>query len=122
MEEFAIDLNNTAAVQLERLSARERLAAYVELTKPRITFLIVLTSAAGFVLASGARVDYAALGRAMFGIALLSSGIATLNQFMERDLDALREHRLLPQFRHDQPVESEAAFVDEAVVFHPGRG
>lgn len=89
MEEFVIDLNNTAAVQLERLSARERLAAYVELTKPRITFLIVLTSAAGFALASGARVDYAALARAMLGIALLSSGIATLNQFMERDLDAL---------------------------------
>ena len=89
MEEFAIDLNPSAAVQLERLSARERFAAYMELTKPRITFLIVLTSAAGFALASRGTVNYAAMISAMLGIGLLSSGIATLNQYMERDLDAL---------------------------------
>jgi protoheme IX farnesyltransferase len=89
MEEFAIDLSPAAVVRLERLSARERVAAYLELTKPRITFLIVLTSAAGFALASPGRVDYARMLSAMLGIALLSSGIATINQYMERDLDAL---------------------------------
>ena len=88
MEEFAINLN-PAAVALERLTMRERVAAYLELTKPRITFLIVLTSAAGFAMASGPRIDYPGLLRAMLGIALLSSGIATINQYMERDLDAL---------------------------------
>jgi protoheme IX farnesyltransferase len=35
------------------------------------------------------RVDYRAMFIAMVGIALLSSGIATLNQYMEKDLDAL---------------------------------
>ena len=89
MEEFAIDLNPAAVVRLERLSGRERFAAYLELTKPRITFLIVLTAAAGFALASQARIDYTGMVRAMVGIALLSSGIATINQYMERDLDAL---------------------------------
>jgi protoheme IX farnesyltransferase len=101
MEEFAINLN-PAAVALERLTTRERLAAYLELTKPRITFLIVLTSAAGFALASGARIDYGGLLRAMLGIALLSSGIATINQYMERDLDALMRrtaNRPLPSGR-----------------------
>jgi heme o synthase len=88
MEEFVIELN-TAAVQLERLSARERVAAYLELTKPRITFLIVLTAAAGFALASPGRIDYPAMLTAMVGVALLSSGIATLNQYIEKDLDAL---------------------------------
>ena len=88
MEEFAIELN-PAVVQLERLSARDRVAAYLELTKPRITFLIVLTAAAGFALASPGHVDYRAMLTAMVGIALLSSGIATLNQYMEKDLDAL---------------------------------
>jgi len=88
MEEFAIELNPGVA-QFERLSARERVAAYVELTKPRITFLIVLTAAAGFALASPGRIDYRAMLTAMAGIALLSSGIATLNQYMEKDLDAL---------------------------------
>ena len=89
MEEFAIELNSGGVRQLERLSARERFAAFLELTKPRITFLIVLTSAAGFAMGSTASVDYALLSKAMFGIALLSSGIATLNQYMERDLDLL---------------------------------
>src|ERR1041385_786731 len=89
MEELAINLNPSSVVVLDRLTARERMAAYLELTKPRITFLIVLTSAAGFALASGTRVDYAALFRSMLGIALLSSGIATINQYIERDLDAL---------------------------------
>ncbi len=62
MEEFAIDLRSSAVAVVERtrLSFRERVAAYVELTKPRITFLIVLTSAAGFALASQGAVDYVA--------------------------------------------------------------
>jgi len=72
-----------------RLSLRERMSAYVELTKPRITFLIVLTSAAGFALASAGSIDYVGMLSALFGIGLLSSGIATLNQYAERDLDGL---------------------------------
>jgi heme O synthase-like polyprenyltransferase len=82
MEEFAIDLRAPAVdvIDRPRLSLRERAAAYAELTKPRITFLIVLTSAAGFVLGSPGPVDYVALFSALFGIGLLSSGIATLNQ------------------------------------------
>ena len=114
MEEFAIELNSAGVVQLERLSARERLAAYVELTKPRITFLIVLTSAAGFALGSPGHLDYAALGRAMLGIALLSSGIATLNQYMERDLDALMRRTA------NRPLPSGKLVPWEALVFGAG--
>ena len=114
MEEFAIELNSAAIVPLERLSARERLAAYAELTKPRITFLIVLTSAAGFGLASPGRVDYAALCIAMVGIAMLSSGIATLNQYMERDLDALMRRTA------DRPLPSGKLLPWEALLFGAG--
>ena len=91
MKEFAIDLHSPAVAVIERprLSFRERVSAYVELTKPRITFLIVLTAAAGFALASPNSINYAAMLSAMFGIGLLSSGIATLNQYAERDLDGL---------------------------------
>jgi len=91
MEEFAIDLRSPAVdvIERSRLSFRERLAAYAELTKPRITFLIVLTAAAGFALGSRGSLDYVGLLSALFGIGLLSSGIATLNQYAERDLDGL---------------------------------
>lgn len=114
MEEFAIDLSPVAVAQLERLSARERFAAYLELTKPRITFLIVLTSAAGFALASPGSVDYARLVMAMLGIALLSSGIATINQYMERDLDSLMRRTA------NRPLPSGRLLPWEALAFGAG--
>ena len=114
MEEFAIELDGSAVVRLQRLSLRERLAAYAELTKPRITFLIVLTSAAGFALASPGQINYGALAGAMFGIALLSSGIATLNQYMERDLDALMRRTA------DRPLPSGKLLPWEALCFGVG--
>jgi heme o synthase len=88
MKEFVLEATTDVPVAAEPLALRERLAAFAELTKPRITFLIVLTSAAGFCLGSKGSFDYLALFNSLFGIALLSSGIATLNQYMERDLDA----------------------------------
>lgn len=91
IETETIELHSPLAREagLPASTLREKVSAYIELTKPRITFLIVLTSAAGFCLGSRSAVDYALLAHAMIGIALLASGIATLNQFMERDLDAL---------------------------------
>jgi len=89
MKSTAIELHPHAAEVMAPLSAKARLAAYAELTKPRITSLIMLTSAAGFCLGSRGPVNYFLLAHAMIGIMLLSSGIATLNQFMERELDGL---------------------------------
>jgi heme o synthase len=90
MKTAAIELHPDGTSEMAaRLGAKARAAAYVELTKPRITFLIVLTSAAGFCLGSRGAVNYVVFAHAMIGIALLSSGIATINQFMERDLDRL---------------------------------
>ncbi|HEX8090069.1 MAG TPA: heme o synthase [Blastocatellia bacterium] len=86
-------------VRKQSLSMAEKISAYVELTKPRITLLVVLTAAAGFCLASGGGIDYVRLLNMCAGIALLSSGIATLNQYIERDLDRLMrrtESRPLP--------------------------
>ena len=115
MKEFAIELNPASVAELAavRLGARARVAAYLELTKPRITSLIVLTSAAGFCLASRS-VDYVALLSAMIGIALLSSGIATLNQYMERDLDGLMRRTA------DRPLPSGKLAPWEALWFGVG--
>jgi protoheme IX farnesyltransferase len=104
MKTDTMELHSTLASEavVPAFSLREKLSAYLELTKPRITFLIVLTSAAGFCLGSPGAVDYVLFTHAMIGIALLSSGIATINQFMERDLDALMrrtEKRPLPTGR-----------------------
>lgn len=61
--------------------------AYCELTKPRITLLVVLTSVAAFCLGAEGRIDYGSLLCLIAGVGLLSSGIGTLNQYLERDLD-----------------------------------
>ncbi|MBV9925120.1 MAG: protoheme IX farnesyltransferase [Acidobacteria bacterium] len=88
MKEFVLEATTDVPAEAAPLALKGRLGAFVELTKPRITFLIVLTSAAGFCLGSKGGFDYLALFNSLFGIALLSSGIATLNQYMERGLDA----------------------------------
>src|SRR5438132_1206562 len=102
---------STAGEVVAASTAKARAGAYVELTKPRITSLIVLTSAAGFAMGSVGGVNYAGLAHAMIGIALLSSGIATLNQFMERDLDGLMRRTA------DRPLPSHRLFPFEALWF-----
>jgi heme O synthase-like polyprenyltransferase len=54
MEVITAEIQETKAIGL-----REKLAAYLELTKPRIALMLVLTSAAGFYLgaAKGLRHD-----------------------------------------------------------------
>src|SRR5919199_348441 len=88
MKEFILESEVPVVGACAPPALREKLAAFVELTKPRITLLIVLTSAAGFCLGSKGQTDYLALSNALVGIALLSSGVAALNQYMERELDA----------------------------------
>lgn len=105
---------STARPAVAPSTAKARVGAYLELTKPRITFLITLTSAAGFVLGSRGAVNYLQLGNALIGIALLSSGIATLNQFIERDLDGLMRRTA------DRPLPSGRLFPFEALWFGVG--
>src|SRR5437762_5848087 len=112
MKTAAISIHSsTAAEAVAPATVKARAAAYLELTKPRITFLIALTSAAGFCLGSRGAVNYVQFVHAIIGIALLSSGIATLNQFMERDLDALMRRTA------ERPLPSGRLFPFEALWF-----
>jgi protoheme IX farnesyltransferase len=103
MEAAAAELAET-----KQLSVGEKLAAYYELTKPRIAFLLVLTSAAGFYLGSNGGFDAVRFANAMISIALLAFGVSTLNQYIERHIDPLMERtakRPLPTQRL-APVEA----------------
>lgn len=64
---------------------------YAELTKARITTLIVLTAWSGYFFGahkSGVSSWSAGLLHALFGIALVSSGTAALNEVLESGVDA----------------------------------
>ncbi len=93
------------------LGLREKLAAYVELTKPRIAFMLLLTSAAGFYLGSWAPFDWMLFANAMIGIALLAFGVATLNQWLERRTDVLMERTA------ERPIPTGRVSANEALVF-----
>ena len=72
-------------------------ADFVALTKPRLNFLVVATSAAGYYLGATSAIDPAAMTAAVVGTALVAGGAAVLNQLYERDTDALmRRTRLRP--------------------------
>ena len=85
MDSAAINIDQTS------LTARDRVMAFVELTKPRIAFMLVLTAAAGFYLGTGASFDVVQFVNTMIGITLLAFGVATLNQWMERSIDPLMD-------------------------------
>lgn len=83
---------NTVTAEIEEpqvLGLRAKAAAYAELTKPRIAFLLVLTSAAGFYLASKGPFDVVLFANSQIAILLLAFGVATLNQYWEYRTDAL---------------------------------
>jgi heme o synthase len=63
--------------------------AYVVLTKPDVTFLVVITTVAGFYLGSHGALDWALLAHTLFGTTLVGAGTAALNQYIERDMDAV---------------------------------
>jgi protoheme IX farnesyltransferase len=65
------------------------LADYWTLTKPEVNFLIVITTLAGFYLASPpATARFLLLFNTLVGTLLVASGTGTLNQYIERNFDA----------------------------------
>jgi len=70
---------------------------YLELTKPRITLLILICTAVGYWFGCGASFRGPILAHALLGTALLASGTSALNQWYEVDTDAkMRRTRWRP--------------------------
>jgi protoheme IX farnesyltransferase len=66
-----------------------RIAAFFDLTKPRMNFLVVLTTLIGFCAASVGGIRWILLLHTMIGTALCAGGAAVLNMLMERVPDGL---------------------------------
>ena len=106
MEIITAEINETKAIGL-----REKLLAYLELTKPRIAFMLILTSAAGFYLGSSHGFNFALFANSMIGIAILAFGVATLNQLIERKTDALMDRTA------KRPLPTGKISSNEALIF-----
>jgi protoheme IX farnesyltransferase len=69
------------------LTMLSRANAYVELTKPDVSFLVVMTTAAGYYMGTRGPVAWLHMLHAIFGTMLISGGTAALNHYLERETD-----------------------------------
>src|SRR6202051_3932319 len=61
---------------------------FLEMTKPRITVLILICTAVGYFFGSPNSFDLSILAHVLLGTALMASGTSALNQWYEADSDA----------------------------------
>jgi protoheme IX farnesyltransferase len=76
-------------LRAESVSTSQKPWAYVVLMKPDVTFLVVITTVAGFYLGSHGGLDWIRLLHTLCGTMLVAGGTAALNQYVERDMDAV---------------------------------
>jgi protoheme IX farnesyltransferase len=68
-------------------SLKSKLRDYLTLTKPEVNLLILMTTSAGYYMASRGPMQVLGLINTLVGTLLVASGTATLNQWMERTWD-----------------------------------
>ncbi|MBI2889825.1 MAG: protoheme IX farnesyltransferase [Nitrospirae bacterium] len=68
---------------------RSRAADYLELTKPGITLMVILSALAGFLVAARPGPGPIVLFWTLLGTGLSAAGAGALNMFLERETDAL---------------------------------
>ena len=65
----------------------DRANAYVALTKPDVSLLVLMTTAAGYYMGTRGPVDWLNLVHTVFGTMLIAGGTAALNHYLERETD-----------------------------------
>jgi len=86
-------------------------AVFLELVKARLTGLVLLTAGIGFAVGARGHFDLLRLFHMLAGTGLLACGASALNQFLERDLDALMWRT------QDRPLPSGRVTPNFALVF-----
>jgi len=88
-----------AVSELGIAQRRSRVGDFVQLTKPRITLLVLITTLVGFYMGVAEGLSGLLLFHTILGTGLVAAGASALNQYVERDLDARMmrtRHRPLP--------------------------
>jgi heme o synthase len=93
------------------LTALQTCKEYLQLSKPRIVLLIVVSTAVGYCFGIGSHLNLINLFNTLLGTALMAAGSATLNQWYERDIDARMERTKI------RPIPSGTIKADHALYF-----
>jgi heme o synthase len=78
---------STARTTEMALSSRSRAGAYVALTKPDVSFLVLITTAAGYYMGARGPVNWLHMLQTVFATMLIAAGTAALNHYIERESD-----------------------------------
>ena len=69
------------------LALGSRANAYVALTKPDVSFLVLMTTAAGYYMGARGPVNWLNMVQTVFATMLIAAGTAALNHYIERESD-----------------------------------
>ena len=76
------------ATRLVAASPWARSMGYIALTKPDVSFLVVITTLAGYALGSVGLLDWRRMAHTVLATTLVAAGTSALNHYLERDTDA----------------------------------
>ena len=76
-----------STVRTAELTLSSRAGAYITLTKPDVSFLVLMTTAAGYYMGARGPVNWLHMLHTVFGTMLIAGGTAALNHYIERDSD-----------------------------------
>ncbi len=100
------------ALPIATAHADRRAADFLALCKPRVVAMVLVTTAVGYYLGgTAAPLDYVRLLSVLFGTALAAGGTLALNQYMERERDALMNRT------RDRPLPDGRLTPLDALVF-----
>ena len=69
------------------LTLSSRANAFITLTKPDVSFLVLMTTAAGYYMGARGPLNWLHMLHTVFATMLIAAGTATLNHYIERDSD-----------------------------------
>jgi len=76
-----------STVRSVELTLASRANAYIALTKPDVSFLVLMTTAAGYYMGARGPVNWLHMCHVIFGTLLIAGGTAALNHYVERESD-----------------------------------
>jgi len=105
-----MDMTTSVQVVSRAAEAGPRFSDYLELTKPRLSLMSVVSAVLGY-FAAGPRTDMLVFGGLLCGTTLAAFGAAALNQWWEREADARMQRT------SDRPVAAGRVSAQAALVY-----
>ena len=93
------------------MNARSLFSAYLELSKPRILLLVLVTTTIGYYLGAKGLIALPLYIRLLVGVALTCAGSSALNHYLEREYDSKMERT------QNRPIPAGVVIPSHALAF-----